>query len=635
MLTASSMELLSMVVFKEKSEEVISRLLKLGLFHPVDIRNINKELKDLSPLEIEKEHGEWEAIEITLREILRKLNLALYHDASKDITSFSYAEIKGTLSDVENKLAPLVDQRDELLEELKTKESILSQIKEYFPLPIKRDSFYTFLEVALGKIEEKNIQPLERSLKGIPYLIYPLGRQEQAKEVVLVIGLRRDRALIDKILKDLSWEKIEYPQEMQELPADVEKKIRAQIEDCRKKLEDTQSQMKDLAQSSKSRLSSIQSFIILKKTLLEAKRYSCATEKTVILSGWVPREDKEKVIREIKKIDRSFYIEGKNAEEIGIPKEDIPVRLQHSPFFKPFELLVDSYGLPRYGTVDPTIFVAMSFLLMFGAMFGDLGQGLVLALAGLFLRRSKKEGVRQSSILIFYCGISAAIFGVLYGSVFGFEFPSLWMRPMSNVMEFFKLSIYFGIGIISLGIIINIINALRDKDYIKAVFDKAGLIVGVIYWLVIAVVSKYLASKTPASPLFIGLIGAGLFMLFLKPVIGLISRKNKENILMSFMESTIEIFEIFIGYLSNTVSFMRIAAYAVTHASLFLAIFELSRALKGAGFIVIILGNIMIILLEGLVASIQSIRLNYYEFFSKFFMAGKQTFKPLTTQVKE
>jgi V/A-type H+-transporting ATPase subunit I len=169
----------------------------------------------------------------------------------------------------------------------------------------------------------------------------------------------------------------------------------------------------------------------------------------------------------------------------------------------------------------------------------------------------------------------------------------------------------------------------------KAIFDKAGLIAGVSYWLAIAVVSKYLAAKAPVSPIYVSIIALGLLLLFLKPVIEFIFRRKKENLLMSLMESTIEVFEIFMGYLSNTVSFMRIAAYSITHASLFLAIFELSRALKGAGFIIIILGNIMIILLEGLVASIQSIRLNYYEFFSKFFIAGKQTFKPLTTAIKE
>jgi V/A-type H+-transporting ATPase subunit I len=635
MLSSSSMELLSMVVYKEKSEEVISHLLKLGLFHPVDIRYIDSELKDLSPLQIEKEYDDWNALEINLREISRKLNLLVYPPVSRDITPFSYEQIKETLSDIEKRLAPLIDKKDELSDELKTKESIFAQIKEYFPLPIKKGSFYTFLEVSLGKVQEKNLPPLERSLKDIPHLIYPFAREEPDKAVALVIGLRRDRALIDKILRDLSWEKVEYPQEMQELSADVEKKLKSQIQECRKNIEELDRQIKYLGQSSLERLSMIRAFIGLKKTLFEAKRYSCATEKTVVLSGWVPREEKDKVIDEIKRIDRSFYIEGKTPEEIGIPKEDIPVRLKHNPFFKPFELLIDSYGLPRYGTVDPTVFVAISFLLMFGAMFGDLGQGLVLALAGLFLRTSKKEGVRQASVLIFYCGISSAVFGALYGSLFGFEFPSVWLRPMTNVLEFFRLSVYFGIGIMSLGIIINIMNALRDRDYMRVIFDKAGLIAGVIYWLGIGVVSKYLVSRTPASPVYVGIITLGLVILFLKPVIEFILKKKRENILMSLTENTIEVFEIFMGYLSNTVSFMRIAAYAITHASLFLAIFELSRVLKGAGFIVIVLGNVLIILLEGLVASIQAIRLNYYEFFSKFFIAGKQTFKPLRTEIKE
>ena len=629
------MELLSMVVFKENAEEVIAHLLKLGVFHPVDIRNIEAGLSDLSAFQMEKEHSDWEALEINLREILRKLKLTAYPTAIKETETSNCEQLKELLSGIDEKITPLADRRDDLIEELKTKESIFSQIKEYFPIPLKKGSFYTFLEIALGKIEEKNIPALERSLKEIPHLAYPFNRSDSGKVITLVIGLRRDRVLIDRVLRDMGWEKLEYPEHMQDLSVDVEAQLKAQIAECKRKIEEVGRQIKSLAEGLKEKLAAVISLIHLKKSLLEAKRFSCVTEKTVLLSGWVPREEKEKVTEEVKRIAQVFYIEGKSPQELGIPKDEVPVRLKHNPFFKPFELLVDSYGLPRYGTVDPTIFVAISFLLMFGAMFGDVGHGLVLLISSLFLRRSKKENVKKASVLIGYCGLSSVVFGALFGSFFGLEFPSLWFKPMDNIIEIFRLSIFFGMGMISLGILLNIINALRDRDYIRAIFDKAGLIVGIIYWLAIAVVSKYLAAKIAPSRLYINLIAIGFILIFLRPVIELVLHKKKENIFMSLMESMVEILEIFMGYLSNTVSFMRIAAYAITHFSLFLAIFELSRVLKGAGFLVLIAGNILIILLEGLVSSIQSIRLNYYEFFSKFFITGRQAYKPLTAEIKD
>ena len=203
-------------------------------------------------------------------------------------------------------------------------------------------------------------------------------------------------------------------------------------------------------------------------------------------------------------------------------------------------------------------------------------------------------------------------------------------------MQIFKISILFGVVMITGGILLNVVNALKDRDYIKALFDKAGLIAGVIYWTGIALVSKMLVLIDAGfQPVYVMVFLTCMGLLFLKPLVELIVKKKREPVLTAFMESTIDILEIVMGYLANTVSFIRIAAFALAHTGLFLSIFELSRIMKGIGgttasLIVMVLGNILIILLEGLVVSIQSLRLNYYEFFSKFFMSGKSFYKPLT-----
>jgi len=247
---------------------------------------------------------------------------------------------------------------------------------------------------------------------------------------------------------------------------------------------------------------------------------------------------------------------------------------------------------------------------------------------------SKNEKVRQASALLVYCGISSIIFGGLYGSFFGIEFRSLWIKPIENIMEIFKVSVMFGVGFISIGILINIINAMRDKDYLKALFDKAGLIGGIIYWAAIGLFTKIAMSKTHGINVYFTIISAGVILLFLKPFIEDIFKKKKHNFPVALMESTIDILEVGMSYLANTVSFIRIAAFALAHAGLFIAIFELSRIVNDSAgavlsFLVVILGNILIIFLEGLVVTIQSLRLNYYEFFSKFFMAGKEAYKPV------
>ena len=622
-----------MVVFKENAEKVVSHLLKLGIFHPVDARLIEREMDGLDSLEIQKEYSGYEALEITLRDIVRKMRANLEpHKVNQVLTP---DEISAKLEEISKNLEPLVAKKDELLEELKTKESIFSQIKDYFPLPIKKGAYYTFLEVALGKIEEKNVPVLEKSLKDIPHLVYPVRREN--KILCLVIGLRRDRAYISKVLKDLSFETVEYDENSPVASRDLEMKLAVQLEEIKKNIEIANSDIKNFSDKVKDDLSKIQASITLKKTIIEAKKYSYITEKTVLISGWIPQNELERVQKELKNADSSAYIEDRTPEEANVPKDEIPVRLQHTKAFKPFELLIDSYGLPRYGTIDPTVFVAISFLLMFGAIFGDLGHGIVLALVSLFLRRSNSDKLKQASVLLLYCGISSSLFGVLYGSCFGYEFKSLWIKPMENILEAFKISIIFGVSLMTLGILINLINCFRDKNYLKAVFDKAGLISGVIYWAGLGLVSKlFLEKEASTFPfLYLNLVIGGLLVIFFKPVVEIMLKHKNDGLFVSFMESIIDMLEIVMGYLANTVSFIRVAAFSLAHAGLFLAIFELSGMLKdiGGGFLsmlVIIFGNILVMLLEGLVVGIQSLRLNYYEFFSKFFESGKKAYKPLT-----
>lgn len=638
MITPSAMELLSFVVLKDKAPDVASQILRLGIFHPVDIRSIEDRIKGLSGFQLEKESTECEALQTKTTEITRKLKLDLISSCSKDIETFSYSQTDELLNNLDKELTPLLSRENELQEEIKTQQSILSQVKEYLPFPLERKNLYSFLEVATGRIEEKNIPVLERSLKDIPHVIYPFKKENDGSVFTLVIGLRRDRVLIERVLSDVAWEKVDYPAESEGLSKAAQKKLALQIEENKKKIKELEDQIKNLGETHREALTKVNSFITLKRSLLEARKYSYTTERTVLFSGWIPTEEKEKLIREIKAITDISYVESKSPEQAQVPKEEIPVRFQHGPMIKPFELLIEAYGVPRYGSIDPTIFVAISFLIMFGAMFGDLGHGIVLILASFFLRRKKlSESLKHAGALIFYCGISSSIFGIFYGSFFGFEFNSLWIKPMKDIMGVFKASIFLGIAIITLGIFLNVANALRDKDYVKALFDKAGLIGGIIYWAAIGLVSKHFFYQAKIPVFYFYLIFGGLLVLFLYPLIECIIKRRFRSLLDAFMESIVNILEIFMGYLANTVSFIRVAAFALAHAGLFLAIFSLSRATHVDGnlgsiisWLIIIVGNIIVVALEGLIVSIQSLRLNYYEFFSKFFMSGKQVYKPLS-----
>lgn len=637
MMTPSRMEFISCLVLREKAQEVAAQIVSMGLVHPVDLRDIEEPLKSLSSFDVAGDSTGLDTVEAQLRETRRMTGCDTGNVVPSRIEPLNVQEAREYLEGVQRQLAPVLEKRDQLREELRTDQAILAHVKDYMPLPVKQGGGYSFLQISTGKIEEKNIVVLQKSFADVPHVLYPF-RKDGIYVYAMFIGLRRDRLFIDKVLLDVGWETVELPSDAQGLSAQAQAKLAEKIQETGAKLNGQEDKVRAIAAEHKDRLDSIATAVHVQKSLLEAKRLTVTTDKTVVFSGWVPSENSADVVRRIKEIGGISYVEVHRPEDMAIDKEEVPVSFSHSAVLKPFEMLIESYGLPRYGTIDPTAFVAISFLIMFGAMFGDIGHGLVLGLVGMLLGgKGKAPQLRQIKALLLYCGASSFIFGALYGSFFGFEFKSLWLKPIENIMEVFKLSVYLGIGMISVGIIINIINSFRDKDYGKALFDKSGLIGGIIYWAAIGLVTKSLVSKAPFSAGYALVIAAGVFALFMFPLVECIMHKRYSHFFEAFMESLVGILEVFMGYLANTVSFIRVAAFALAHAGLFIAIFNLAKIVHspdslGAvmAAVVEIFGNILVICLEGLVVSIQAVRLNYYEFFSKFFIAGKRVYKPLS-----
>ena len=631
------MELVSFLVFKAKASQIATRLVSLGVFQPVDIRRIEAKLQNLSLFQISKETAEFDLLQAKVFEVAKKLGLDLRGFCESNIQDFSYPSTQDFLQGLDDQVSAILSQINSLGDELISDEKMLSDARQHLPITARPETFDTFLFVSNGMMEEKNIAVIEKSLSGVPYVIYPFSKK-RSTVFATFIGLRRDRELLAKVLSDVSWKEIEYPKEADLFFGPAREKLVGKIQDTKIKITELNARVKDLSRKHKSRLININSAIKVNKSLFEAKRYASTTEHTALFSGWVPAQEREDFISQIKDVSGISYVESQNAESLDIPKEEVPVQLKHSAFLKPFELLIGAYGIPRYGSIDPTVFVAISFLVMFGAMFGDIGHGLVLAFLGLLLaNKSKNTALRKVKALLIYCGASSLVFGLLYGSFFGHEFKPLWFKPIENILGSFKLSVFLGIGIISLGIGINIINAFRDKNYLKFLFDKSGLIGGVIYWAAVGMVIKNSLSPAHIPFFYSFLLFSGILIIFLYPIFKCILEKRYSHLVESLMESIVQIMEIFMGYLANTVSFIRVAAFSLAHAGLFLAIFSLASIVRSSGHIgnissalVFILGNILVIALEGMVVTIQTVRLNYYEFFSKFFISGKRFYKPLT-----
>jgi len=380
--------------------------------------------------------------------------------------------------------------------------------------------------------------------------------------------------------------------------------------------------------------------------VLKALRLSGFSSRALFISGWMDLADRDRLTALLRKMCGDRFIAVVSEQR----NPDAPVRLRNLAFFRPFELLVKTIGMPANTEIDPTPLTALTFVLMFGLMFGDLGQGLVLALGGLLIRWSaRKKGTLQEPFgqaggILIACGLSAALFGLLYGSLFSNEhiIPALWFHPMEHIMSLFGATILIGVFIIMAGLGANIVNNFMSSRYTRALFEEKGLTMLLLYAAIIFFAVRYVRTGEGPVSWEAGLFIAVPLLLFcLRGLLGhLLFREPKPHGVVEYVIDTLmEIMETGISMLANTVSFIRVGAFALAHAGLSIVTYTLAGiadpAMKSAGaLIIIITGNIFIIGLEGLVCGIQSMRLEYYEFYSKFFRGDGIAFTPFAFKAK-
>ena len=346
-----------------------------------------------------------------------------------------------------------------------------------------------------------------------------------------------------------------------------------------------------------------------------------------ILYGWMSKKQAKRLLKETEHDDKIQCI-----VEDGNENLKPPTRLKNPKMLKPFELFVEMYGLPAYNEMDPTLFVAFTYTFMFGIMFGDVGQGLLLVIGGFLLYRFK--GVRLAGV-ISIAGIWSTVFGFLYGSIFGFEeiLPAIWMRPMDNIMNTLMMAILFGAALIVFAMILNIINAIRAKEYGRLLFSQSGISGLLFYGFVIVCVLLVLNGHSlPATILIAVAVGIPLIAIMLKePLSHLVEKKGSAkpngSIGMFLVEALVECFDVVLSYATNTISFVRVGAFALSHAGMMGVVMTLAGLERGnPNIFIIIIGNIVVMGLEGLVVGIQVLRLEYYEMFSRFYKGDGRPF---------
>lgn len=657
MARTTEMKLLELMVLKQDIYRVIEYIGKKGNFQFQTKNKNSKADEESSVPNLENKFYD------ELKKIYADLGLTdLPEDISQasspsDEDSSAAAKIISSYQDLQTKITDATAEAAKVADAYKEANAFANLQVSYSEL-----EHLSFLSLKIGKIVPANFDDLKEALEGVAVVI-PLGDD---KSHVLVASSKKGRFALESELKNHDFVKVEVPADFKGVPADVLDGLKKKEVEANKRCEELATEKANFAETHKTLIINLLEKFAIAVQIDEVTQKLESTELVYRITGWIPASDAESYMKDLDQLTES-RIAIREFDPYEVPsvmsgKEDVPVKLTHGKLVKSFERMIFSYGSPIYGTIDPTPWVALFFTVLFGIMFGDCGQGLVLLLVGVLMAcKVIKLGGWEKFARVFICvGVSSSIMGLLTGEFFGTEkllepfakwvtglfgnphAPILKLMPNGDPKSIYVMFGVFGVAvgigflINTCGLIINILNNIIRKRYGDAFFGKNGLAGAIFFWYVIALVIRIAVAHHKIAAYDIIIIAVSLFFAAFAAPFGRALNHEKpllENGVGSYVISSIvEIIEVVSGYLSNTVSFVRVGAFALSHAVLNFTIMTLTNLTGGegtvAGIIILILGNALIIVLEGMIVAIQVVRLQYYEFFSKFFHETGREFKP-------
>ena len=503
---------------------------------------------------------------------------------------------------------------------------------------------FKYIHYRFGRIEKQYLQKFEKYIyDNLDTLFIKCGEDEMYVYGVYFVPEHQAHK-VHAVYSSMHFERIFIPNEYHGTAAEAFEKLDTRHREIHKALDANKEASHKFLQDNSTKIVSAKAALDACSSSFDIRKLAACTPGDTntfyILCGWMTEKDALAFQKDIQNDEKIFCLmEDQKAPATQKP----PTKLRNPKLFKPFEMYVKMYGLPAYNEMDPTWFVAITYSFIFGAMFGDVGQGLVLFLGGLFLYKTKKMDLAG---IISCAGVFSVFFGFMYGSFFGFEdvLKAIWLKPMNQMMDVplvgrlnavFVIAIGFGMFIILICMVFNIINSIRRGDTEKTWFDSNAVAGLVFYGSIVLTIGLFISGKKlPAAAILVIMFGVPLLLMFLKePLTNLVEKKSKilpEQKGMFFVQSFFELFEVLLSYLSNTLSFLRIGAFAVSHAAMMEVVLMLAGATNGGNpnWIVVVLGNIFVCAMEGLIVGIQVLRLEYYEIFSRFYAGNGREFKP-------
>ena len=634
------MKFLSLTAPKTEFDRVVDSYLSKYEIHLENALSELRSVKDLRPfVETNPYREEWKLANDLVQNLPAQ---------STPVRERSLEEAVDAVRSIRQTLAQLNDREAELEKQLETYTASYEQVAPFTQLNYDISSILHFrcIKFRFGRISLEYFEKFQSFVYDAVDTILFKCREDEEYVWLVYFTPAPCADKVDAIYASMHFERLFLPDDYEGTPKEAAQLLEEKIAGVKADLEKLRKERQSVLESRREELTGAAERLNRYTRNFDVRKLAACTNHDdntfFILCGWMTARDAAAFQKESESDKDLFLIlEPDHNDILSKP----PTKMRNPGIFRPFEMFIQMYGLPDYNEIDPTILVAITYSVFFGFMFGDMGQGLCLLIGGFLLYRAKKMNL---AAIISCCGFFSTIFGFLFGSIFGFEdiIDAAWLRPgeamttlpfIGRLNTVFVIAVALGMGIIILTMILNIINSIRAHDPEKTWFDTNGTAGLVFYAAMASVIVLFMTGHPlPAGIVLAVMFGIPLLLMFFKePLTALVEKKAaaiEGSKGMFVVQGFFELFEVLLSYFSNTISFVRVGAFAVSHAAmmevvLMLAGYE-SGSASSVNWLVVVLGNVFVCGMEGLIVGIQVLRLEYYELFSRFYQGTGRAFKP-------
>lgn len=639
-MAVESMQMVSIIGKFQQLEDVIEACLDAGCFHPESTADITADVKGFSQINDENPYGGR----------LQKFHEALdYCGIKPELVpipeDLSDDDVDVYINRLDKNLHTVQTRRDQLQKEIAEKEYAITQLQHFYSLDIPLDKVFSseFIKVRFGRLPVESYEKL-RAYRPNPYILFVPCSHDDSYYWGMYLAPLDGMEEVDRIFASLFFEQLQMPESTgtpQEAVAFLEKRL----DTLRGRLREQDKIIDRYFTEHREECMQLYSQVKRNYDAFELRRYASRYGRSFMLLGWVPESQ---LVGFKGCIDRVDGIEVEYSRPEQSKRFEPPTKLRNRKPFRPFEYYVKLYGVPNYREADPTALVAITYTILFGIMFADLGQGIVLAIAGWLMWKLKRMDVGK---ILIPCGICGAFFGCVFGSVFGYEdllnplyrllgFEEKPIDVMEDATYLLAFSIGIGVVLVLVAMIANVYSSLKRRDYGSAFFGHNGLAGILLYGSILGTAAVVVTGVNfPVLPLVLVGILLPVVLIFFKEPLGKLAAGRKdwkpEKWGDYILENIFELFEIILSYLTNTVSFLRVGAFVLVHAGMMMVFFSLADILPpGVDIVMIVFGNAFVTVLEGLLVSIQVLRLEFYEMFSRFYIGEGHPFEPVAVKAE-